>query len=121
MGGPVSIYDQIGGTAAVAATVEGLYDRVLGDAALAPYFDDVPMDRQKRHMRAFITMALGGATTYAGRDMATAHAGLEIGDREFDLVALHLAGTLAELGVPAAQSEAVLARIAPLRAEIVGC
>jgi hemoglobin len=116
-----SIYDQIGGPAAVAATVEGLYDRVLGDPALARYFEDVSMDRQKRHMRAFITVALGGGDGYTGRDMATAHAGLEIGDREFDLVAGHLAATLAGLGVARAQSEAILARIAPLRSEIVGC
>ena len=73
--GMASIYDQIGGTAAVAAAVDGLYARVLADPALAPFFDGIPMERQQRHMRAFITVALGGAHTYAGRDMATAHAG----------------------------------------------
>jgi hypothetical protein len=35
-------------------------------------------------------------------------------------VAGHLAGALATLGVPAEQVQAILARIAPLRDEIVG-
>jgi hemoglobin len=116
-----SIYDQIGGPGAVVATVDGLYDRVLGDPMLAGYFSDVAMELQKGHMRAFITVALGGGGGYTGRDMATAHAGLEIGDREFDLLTGHLAATLASLGVPPSQTEAILGRISPLRSEIVEC
>lgn len=116
-----SIYEQIGGTAAVAATVDGLYRRVLEDPQLAPYFDGIAIDRQKEHMRAFLATALGGPAVYRGRDMAAAHAGLGISDREFDRIATHLGATLQELGVPPEQVKAILARIAPLRAEIVSC
>ena len=115
-----SIYDQIGGTAAVSATVEELYARVLGDPQLAPYFAGIDMRRQQHHMRAFIATALGGTHVYEGRDMATAHAGLGITDRDFDRVAAHLAGALQTLGVPTAQVKTILARIAPLREDIVG-
>jgi hemoglobin len=114
-----SIYDQIGGTAAVGATVEELYARVLGDPRLAPYFDGLDMARQQHHMRAFIAAALGGTHIYDGRDMTTAHAGLGITDTDFDRVAGHLAGALHTLGVNTVQVEAILARIAPLREEIV--
>ena len=115
-----SIYDQIGGTAAVSATVDELYARVLGDPQLAPFFAGIDMDRQRHHMRAFIATALGGTHTYQGRDMATAHAGLGITARDFDRVASHLAGALRTLGVQTEQVQAILARIAPLRDEIVG-
>ncbi len=115
-----SIYDQIGGTAAVSATVEELYARVLGDPLVAPYFEDIDMERQRHHMRAFIAAALGGTHVYEGRDMAIVHADLGITAREFDRVASHLAGALRTLGVQTAQVQAILARIAPLRAEIVG-
>ena len=50
----------------------------------------------------------------------TAHAGLGITDRDFDRVAGHLAGALQTLGVPADHVEVILARVAPLRADIVG-
>jgi hemoglobin len=115
-----SIYEQIGGTAAVSATVDELYARVLGDPQLAPYFAEIDMDRQRHHMRAFIATALGGTHTYQGTDMATAHAGLGITDSAFDRVAGHLAGALGTLGVPSEQIKAILDRIAPLRDEIVG-
>ena len=115
-----SIYDQIGGIAAVSAAVEELYARVLGDPQLAPYFAGIDMQRQEHHMRAFIATALGGTHVYEGRDMATAHAGLGITDREFDRMASHLAGALSTLGVPTDQIQTILARIVPLRDDIVG-
>jgi hemoglobin len=115
-----SIYDQIGGMAAIGATVEELYARVLGDRRLAPYFAGIDMHRQKHHMRAFIATALGGSHYFEGRDMATAHAGLGITDADFDRVAGHLAGALHTLGVTTVQVEAILTRIAPLREQIVG-
>ena len=116
------MYEQIGGTAAVAATVDELYARVLGDPVVAPYFAGLDMNRQRHHMRAFIATALGGThvSVPPARDMSTAHAGLGITDRAFDRITGHLAGALGTLGVPSAQVKPILARIAPLRDEIVG-
>ena len=114
-----SVYDQIGGMAAVGATVDELYARVLGDPRLAPYFEGLDMERQRSHMRTFIAAALDSTKVYEGRDMAEVHAGLGITARDFDGVASHMAGALRSLGVPTEQVQAVLARIAPLRDEIV--
>jgi len=113
------VYDQIGGRPAVSAAVDGLYDRLLADPVLAPYFADTDMERQKRHMRGFMAVALGGAELYAGRDMAAAHARLHITGDAFDRVVAHLVDTLASLAVPAEIIEAIGAKLAPLRAQIV--
>jgi hypothetical protein len=51
--------------------------------------------------------------------MAAAHAHLRISGRAFDLVAGHLVATLSGPGVAAAQVGAVIARVAPLREQIV--
>jgi hemoglobin len=114
-----SVYDQIGGRPAVSAAVDGLYERLLADPVLAPYFTDTDMERQKRHMRAFMAIALGGADLYAGRDMHSAHAGLGVTHDAFDRVVAHLVDTLASLGVPGEIIEAISAKLAPLRAQIV--
>ena len=114
-----SIYDDIGGSAAVAVAVDDLYERILSDHELAPYFTRVDMRRQKTHMRAFIAAALGGPDIYRGRDMAAAHAHLRISGSAFDSVAGHLVATLQELGVAAAHVDAIVARVAPLRGQIV--
>jgi hemoglobin len=117
--GDVSIYRDIGGRAAVDAAVSDFYERVLADPSLAPYFAGVDIDRLKRHQRAFMGMALGGPVAYAGRDMAAAHAGLEITSAAFDAVVQHLAATLESLGVPDATIGAIAQALVPLKGDIV--
>ena len=111
-----SIYEQIGGTAAVGATVDELCARVLGDPSLAPYFAGIDHERRRHHLRAFLATALGASAP--AREQG--HAGLGITGRDLDRVASHLAGALRTLGVPTKQLHAILARVAPLRDESVG-
>ena len=114
-----SVYEQIGGAPAVGAAVDGLYERILADPVLSHWFTATDMARQKRHMRAFMATALGGAAIYAGRDMHAAHAGLHVTDEAFDRVVGHLVDTLASLGVPEDTIAAIGAKLAPLRAQVV--
>lgn len=115
----MSVYDEIGGAAAVSTAVDMFYARVVADPELAPFFGSVDMDRLKGHQRAFIEAALGGAQGYRGRPVAEAHAGLGISDADFDAVVGHLAGVLAELGIPEQTIGAVATTLAPLRSDIV--
>ncbi|MGI5175756.1 group I truncated hemoglobin [Dactylosporangium sp. CA-152071] len=115
----MSIYDTIGGAAAVQAAVEQFYARVLTDPRLESFFTGVDVQRLKTHQRAFITAALGGPQIFAGRDMAAAHAGLGITDADFDAVVAHLAGTLTDLGVADDQVAQIGATLTPLRGQIV--
>jgi hemoglobin len=115
-----SIYEQLGGKAAVEAAVDDFYRRVLGDETLSPYFAGIDLDRLRRHQRAFLTAVLGGAEgQYSGRSMSVAHADLNVSDHAFDQVVQHLAATLTSLGVDAPTIETIADRLAPLRAEIV--
>jgi hemoglobin len=115
----MSIYDSIGGAASVQAAVDDFYVRVLADPQLAPFFEGIDMRNLKTHQRAFIAAAIGGSEIYAGRDMAAAHAGLDIADGDFDAVVGHLVDTLAGLGVPGETIGQIGAALAPLRADIV--
>jgi hemoglobin len=115
----MTIYEQIGGPGAVAATVEEFYARLLADPQTAPFFDGIDLSRLKSHQRAFIAAALGGPEIYAGRDMTAAHAGLDISSDDFDAVVGHLVDTLTSLGVPDDTIAAIGGALAPLRADIV--
>lgn len=115
----MSLYEKLGGEAAITAAVDQFYDRVLYDPLLAPMFAGVPMERLKRHQRDFLTAALGGSSRYSGRAMRLVHAPLAITDEQFNRVAGHLAATLSALDVPDDLLAEVLDSIAPLRAEIV--
>jgi hemoglobin len=115
----VSTFDSIGGAPVVRAVVDEMYARLREDPALAEHFVDLDMARLKAHQRSFIAAAIGGAEVYTSHDMALAHRGLHITDRDFDAVVRHLVDTLAGLGVPTAVIAQVGARLDPLRADIV--
>ena len=83
---------------AVRAAVDALYARILADDALRDYFADTNMTRQRAHLRAFVSQALGGPRRYAGRELRSAHARFAITDEAFDEVVGHLAAALAGRG-----------------------
>ena len=77
---------------------------------------DVEAERRKA-MAPFVESESSGL--YAGRDMRTAHAGLNVTHDAFDRVVAHLVDTLASLDVPLEIIEAIGAKLAPLRVQIV--
>jgi hemoglobin len=97
-----SLYEQLGGEAAVDAAVDNFYRRVLSDERISHFFDDVDMDRQIQKQKAFLTVAFGGPNSYTGKDMRQGHAHLVamgLDDSHFDAVVEDLRATLAEMGV----------------------
>ena len=97
-----TLYEQLGGAAAVDAAVDIFYRKVLADDRISAFFDGVDMDRQAAKQKAFLTMAFGGPHNYTGADMRRGHAHLVargLNDSHFDAVVELLGQTLAELGV----------------------
>ena len=99
-----TLYERIGGDAAVNAAVDIFYRKVLADKRINQFFDGVDMDKQAAKQKAFLTVALGGPNKYTGKDMREGHAHLVkrgLNDSHFDAVMENLAATLTELKVPA--------------------
>jgi hemoglobin len=115
----ISLYERLGGDGAIKAVVDRFYQRVTGDPDLAPYFTGVNLTQLRRHQAAFVSQATGGPTDYAGRDMATTHAGLNITGPAFDHVVGHLAETLREFQVRPGEIDEVVALLGPLREQVV--
>lgn len=113
------IFDEIGGSAAVAAAVERFYQLVWADPLLAGYFAGVDRQRLTAHQEAFISTALGSSIPYLGPSMRAAHQGRRITGAAFDLVVSHLATALANVGVPTETVTTIAGRLAPLKADIV--
>lgn len=110
---------ELGGREAVEMVVAAFYERVLNDPLLKGYFRGVQMTRLYARQADFFCAALGQPDAYKGRDMRSLHAGMNIGDAEFDAVAMHLTAALDECGVGRAHIDQVIALIAPLRSDIV--
>ena len=99
-----TLYERIGGEAAVNAAVDVFYRKVLSDHRINRFFDSSDMEKQIAKQRAFFTMAFGGPNNYTGKDMRSAHEHLVkmgLNESHFDAVMEHLGATLTELNVPA--------------------
>src|SRR6516162_10481351 len=105
----ISIYEAIGGRAALTAAVDLFYGRLLADPVLSPLFPRGVGARHRAYVVTVLGEALGGPERYRGPDLAGAHRGLGISDAHFDRAAAHLAATLDELGVPRHLADQIVA------------
>lgn len=120
-----SLYERLGGEAAVNAAVELFYRKVLADSRIDhffDFFDGVDMERQIAKQKAFLTMAFGGPNNYAGADMRNAHKRLVekgLNDSHVDAVLENLIYTLRDLGVPEAEMKEVVILANSLRDDVL--
>ena len=115
----ITIYERIGGKAAVTAVVDDFYQRVLGDPQLAPFFEHTDTEQLRQHQVSFVSVALGASELYDGKGMKEAHAGRGIGNDHFDSVATHLSDSLRNAGVGEDDITAIISKIASLRGAVV--
>jgi hemoglobin len=94
-------------------------ERMTSDHLLAWAFDGVDLERLHKHARAFVIAALGGPDLYTGRDLRTAHIGLELRDEHFDAAVDHLITSLGAVGITDSLTAALASRLEPLRDQIV--
>ena len=97
-----SLFERIGGEAAVDAAVDIFYRKVLSDDRVNGFFDDVDMEGQIAKQKGFLTMVFGGPNNYTGKDMREGHKHLVangLNDSHVDAIVELLGATLKELGV----------------------
>jgi hemoglobin len=119
----MSVYERLGGAAAVNAAVDIFYAKVLADDRISHFFDGVNMVRQAQKQKAFLTMAFGGPNNYTGESMRQAHAQLVergLNDSHVDAVVENLSATLSELGVAPGDIAEVKAVANSVRDDVLG-
>ena len=55
-----------------------LYDALLNDEILAPFFENIDMDALREHMADLLSSLTGRPEIYSGRSMKEAHAPFKI-------------------------------------------
>ncbi len=118
-----SLFEQLGGEAAVDAAVDVFYKKVLEDHRIYRFFDNVDMEIQAAKQKAFLTMAFGGPSHYSGKDLRAGHAKLVkmgLDDSHFNAVLENLEATLIELGVEKELVEQVNALAETTRHDVLG-
>lgn len=115
----MSLYDEIGGDAAIAAVFADYWHRIGTDDVLWPWFARVDSETLRVHLRAYLTVALDGPEHYEGRSMRHAHAGLKVTGEAFDRLVSRLNESLLAVGAGPENILQVDARLTMLRPVIV--
>jgi hemoglobin len=114
-----SLYERLGGEAAIKAVVDEFVANVGADTRINQYFANADLDRLKGHLVNQIGQASGGPQQYAGRDMKTAHAGMGIDGPAFDALVEDLVKALDKFAVPVQEKDELLAVLGPMKGDIV--
>jgi len=117
-----TLYERLGGYDGISAVVEDFLGALGKDpmfARFGPGRSEDSHHRAKQLIKDQICWLTGGPCVYIGRDMATAHQGLEITQKEWDASVQHLQATLIKLKVGEKEQKEVLAAVDKLKADII--
>jgi hemoglobin len=114
-----SLYDRLGGGAAITAVVDDFVGRCAGDGRINGKFARTDVPRLKAMLVEQVSAATGGPVQYSGRGMVETHRGMGVTAGEFDALVEDLVATLNAFGVPAGEQAELLGILGPLRGDIV--
>ena len=115
-----SLYQKLGGKAAIDAVVDAFYVKVLADDRVKHFFDDVSMDKQRRKQKDFLSAAFGGPLPWTGKDMRKAHAGMGLTEEHFNAIAENLVATLKDFKVKQELIDQVVAIALTTKDDVLG-
>lgn len=115
-----TLFDRLGGQAAVVAAAEILYRNILADNTLKQFFAHLDMKVQQGKMVKYLTFVLKGAGTWTGKSMYDAHKHLNLTEDHFNSVAGHLLATFEELNLPQNLVNETMAVAASVKPDILG-
>ena len=115
-----SLYDRLGGKAAIQAVIHDFLGNVAADAKINKRFAKTDIPKLEGLLVDQVCAATGGPCTYGGKDMKTAHAGMKITSAEFDALVADLKKSLDKYKVGAQEQKDLLGALGGMKADIVG-
>jgi hemoglobin len=115
-----SLYDRLGGEAGIAAIVNDVIGAHLANPAVQARFLNVSdIEHAKKMATQFFCAGSGGPQAYTGKDMRTAHKGMNISEQEYLAVVDDIMGALDKHRIDEATRKDVLAILYSLKGEII--
>ena len=119
--GPKTLYDRLGAKDGVAIVVEALVDRVTKDPKLKASFAHTTGDKLahfKQMLNEQLCFLSGGPCTYSGKDMRTAHKGMNVTEVQWNAFVADLGDALKEAKVDDDDQSELLIKIAEMKDDV---
>jgi hemoglobin len=114
-----TLYQRLGGAERIAAVVDEAIDRHAVNPLLAPRFRGKDLPRLKQLGAQFFCAGAGGPEPYPGRDLRSAHAGMNINEQELIATIDDIVAALHGHGIGPTEVNEVVALLYGLKAEVV--
>lgn len=117
---PETLYERLGGEDNIARIVNDAIDEHLNNPLVKTRFENAAdIEDSRRKAIEFFCAGAGGPQTYTGRDMRTAHTGMNVSEQEFIAVVDDILLALDKNEVGEQERKDVLAILYSLKGEIV--
>jgi len=113
------LYQELGGQPGITRIVEGMLLNIARDGRIRHYFANVDIGRLRGLLIQKFCADTGGPCRYQGASMAESHRGLDLQPADFNALVEDLQLAMQQEGVPERAQNALLARLAPQRGEVI--
>ncbi len=114
-----SLYRSLGEQAGITRIVEGMLLNSARNPRIAHYFREIDIERLRDKLVEQVCVEAGGPCDYTGDSMEESHKGLNIDRGDFNALVEDLIDAMDAEGIPVAAQNRLLARLAPMRAQII--
>ncbi|MEJ2467426.1 MAG: group 1 truncated hemoglobin [Candidatus Thiodiazotropha sp.] len=114
-----SLYDRLGGRPGIEAIAEDIWNNHVSNPLINKRYADSDPTEVKRLVTEMCCAGFGGPETYTGKDMISAHKGMNINDTEFVAVCDDVLKALEQNGVGQREKDEILVILYSLKNEIV--
>jgi hemoglobin len=114
-----SLYDRMGGAPVMTAIADSFIARFADDTRVAPTFAKSDIPKFRTHLIEQFCMLTGGGCKYNGRDMKSVHEGMHLTESQFNAIVEDLQDAMATQRIPIGLQNEFIAKLAPLRPDII--
>jgi hemoglobin len=114
-----SLYQALGQRAGIQKIVEGMLLHIAKDERIVEHFRKIDIVRLRDKLVEQFCVEAGGPCRYTGDSMAESHKGQNLTRSDFNALVEDLIDAMDELNIPVATQNRLLARLAPMRGDVI--
>ncbi|QSL91395.1 group 1 truncated hemoglobin [Ectopseudomonas toyotomiensis] len=113
------LYRALGEEPGIVRIVESMLLGSARDPRIARHFLDIDIERLREKLIEQLCFESGGPCVYTGDSMEESHKGLRLTPSDFNALVEHLQDAMEAEGVPTPAQNRLLARLAPMRGQVI--
>ena len=114
-----SLYRALGAMPGITRIVEGMLLNIARDDRIVERFRRIDIQRLRNKLIEQFCVEAGGPCTYTGDSMAESHKGQNVSRSDFNALVEDLIKAMDSEGIPVPTQNRLLARLAPMRGEVI--